>query len=268
MLELSRWIPFSLYAFAAVWYGFGLVSESEVHWALRIRRFDPVPGLVAVFGHLLQWALCAAYLGRLPFGTMWEALGLVTLVLAGSYLVIERLARSTALAGPFFGLCALASFFAAIHDEAPRWPSRLQSALFASHVTSGVIGLALLSAASLLAAAWLYQYRRLREREFTRISQRLPDLATLDRLFLASSSVGTVLLAIGGVLGVAWTNFYHLPLSGVLAKSSSVAATLIWNLGIQVLRQRNAFSSRGMAWMGFLGLIPVAIVIWAGARGI
>ena len=260
MPDLWRWIPPLLYGWAAVTYGARLPAfrdpRSGSRWV----------GLLAVSGHFLQLLALSVVQDRFPFGTMWEALSVATLVLAGSYLLLERLARSTALGLPFFLLSVVGTGFAAAHNEPARWPVRVQSTLFAVHVSMGVVGLGLLAASGLLAAYWLVLYRLLRGRRFGAFAQTMPDLATLDRLFMASSSLGTVLLACGAVLGIEWMRSYHIPLSAVFWKSATVFLVLVWNTVIPVLRRRQAWSSGWAAWMGFLGLVPIALLVWTGTR--
>lgn len=262
MSDLWRWIPPLLYGLAVVVYGTRLPSSRNPGRAWRW------VGPLAVGGHFLQLLALSSAQVRFPFGTMWEALSVSTLVLSGSYLVLERLARSTALGLPFFLLSVVGTGLSAFNDEPARWPVRVQSTLFAAHVSMGVVGIGLLAASGLLAANWLVLYRLLRGRRFGAFAQAMPDLATLDRLFLASSSLGTALLAAGAVLGLEWMRSYHVSSSAVLWKSATVFLVLAWNAAIPVLRRRQAWSSTWTAWMGFLGLVPLAFVVWTGTRAL
>jgi ABC-type uncharacterized transport system permease subunit len=219
-----------------------------------------------VAGHLLEFLVVSVAQHKLPFGTMWDALALSTLVLSCSYLAVERIARSKALGGPFYLLAAAGSAMAALNDGPDRLPMQLRSPLFALHVTLGTVGIGLLAAAGLLAAGWLLQYRLLRRRTFGGLVQNLPDLSTLERLFLALSALGTILLSIGAVLGWIWMRSDHYAYSTVFWKSGTVLLAIFWNAGILAVRQRNAWSSGWMAWMGFLGLVPLGLVVWAGTR--
>ena len=262
MSDLWRWIPPLLYGWAAVAYGSRLPATRNPDTA------SPWVGPFAVGGHFLQLLALSVAQQRFPFGTMWEALSVSTLVFSGAYLLLERLARSTALGLPFFLLSVVGTGLAAAHNEPARWPVWVQSTLFAAHVSLGVVGIGLLAASGLLAANWLLLYRLLRGRRFGAFAQTMPDLATLDRLFLASSSLGTVLLAIGAVLGLEWMRSYHIHLSAVFWKSATVLLVLVWNAFIPVLRRRQAWSSTWAAWMGFLSLVPLALVVWAGTRAL
>lgn len=263
MIESTRWIPPLAYLVACFPYLRQVVSA-------RPRTRIPVFawGVAATGIHLAQIAGTALARQRMPYETMWEAISVAVLVLMLSYLLLERLAKSDALGTPFFALAVLGTGFSALHTEPARWPSHIQSALFLTHVSMGVSGLALLTTASLLAAAWLWQYRQLRGRRFTDLSRRVPDLVTLDRLFLAASSVGAVLLALGGAMGFFWMRQWNIPITNGTAKSMTVITALLWNAGIAVLRQRGQFSSRHTAWLGLAGIVPVLLVLWAGTRGL
>lgn len=263
MIDLTRWIPPAAYLLAATVYLWQILSPRAAE-----RRWVGAWCLGAIGLHLAQILTTALTRQRLPYGTMWEAISVAVVVLMLSYILLERLARSEALGHPFLFLAALGTGFSALHTEPARWPMHVQSGLFLTHVSLGVSGLALLTTASLLAAAWLWQYRQLRGKRFTSLSQRVPDLVTLDRLFLASSSVGAVLLALGGALGLFWMSSWNLPMTNATAKSVTVVLALLWNAAIAVLRQRGQFSSRATAWWGLAGIVPVLLVLWAGTRGL
>ena len=263
MIESTRWIPPLIYLLACFPY---------LRQVLQVRPQGRLPviawGIVAVGIHAAQIVAMAVFRGRMPFGTMWEAISVAVLVLMLSYLLLERLAKSDALGTPFLILAVLGTTFSALHTEPARWPIHVQSSLFLTHVSLGVSGLALLTTASLLAAAWLWQYRQLRGKRFSTLSRRVPDLVTLDRLFLAASSVGAVLLGLGGAMGFLWMQEWNIPITNGTAKSATVITALVWNAGIAMLRQRGQFSSRSTAWLGLLGIVPVILVLWAGTRGI
>lgn len=260
--EWIHWLPVLVYAGLALhharrWSDSGPVNERDGR-ALRVG---------GVLAHGVGVASTAFLQGRLPFGTMWEALMLATLVLACGYLLVEHLARSSALATPFFGIAALGCILSAANHEAPRWPIHVPSNLFAAHVSFGITGIALLVVSGLLAAAWIVQYRELRARRFGRISQRLPDLSSLDRLMWAFSVVGSVLLLAGAVVGILWLVSQGREFHSVLLKFSMVLTTLAWSFATHFSRWRRLVPAPVLAWMVVGGMVPVAIVVWAGAGG-
>jgi ABC-type uncharacterized transport system permease subunit len=263
MIEFSHWIPPAAYLAAAIVYLWQILSPRATE-----RRWVGAWCLGATGIHLAQIVATSILQRRFPYATMWEAISVAVVVLMLSYILLERLARSEALGHPFLFVAALGNGFSALHTEPSQWPIHVQSGLFLTHVSLGVSGLALLTTASLLAAAWLWQYRQLRGKRFTSLSRRVPDLVTLDRLFLASSSVGAVLLAFGGALGLYWIRSWNLPMTNATAKSVTVVVALLWNAAIPVLRQRGQFSSRAAALWGLAGIIPVLLVLWAGTSGL
>lgn len=263
MLDPTRWIPPLAYLVAVAVYAQQMLSApsgARPGWG----RW----GLAATGAHLLQIAALAIERGRFPYASMWEALSVAVAVFSLSYLVLERLARSDALGAPFFAMASLGTLASALHPEATRMPAHIQSGCFLVHVSLGVSGLALLTTSGLLSGAWLLQYRQLRSRRFTPLSRRAPDLVTLDRLSLVSSTLGTGLLTVSAILGVVWTIQWQVPVSDVTAKVAAVTLAIAWNIGIAGLRRREQFSSRTTAWLSLAGIVPVILVLWAGTHGI
>ncbi len=263
MLDPTRWIPPLAYLVAVAVYAQRMLSPTSVarpgwgRWAMA-----------ATGVHLVQIAALAIERGRFPYASMWEALSVAVAVFALSYLVLERLARSDALGAPFFAMAALGTLASALHPEATRLPAHIQSGNFLVHVSLGVSGLALLTTSGLLSGAWLLQYRQLRSRKFTPLSRRAPDLATLERLSMVSSAIGTALMAVSAVLGALWTIQWQVPVSDVTAKTASVPLAILWHLAIAGLRRGKGFSSRATAWLSLAGIGPVVLVLWAGTHGI
>lgn len=262
MSELLSWMPALLYGWAAT-----------AHWRrlLAASRGCSAPtwpvGAVAVGGHLVQVVALAAAAGRLPVGTMWGALSLSVLVFAGSYLLLERLAGSSSLGTPFFLLSSFASLLVSLNEAGARTVIVHRApALFTAHVALGVSGIGLLAASGLLAGAWLLLYRLLRDRRFGHFERNMPDLASLDRLFRMAAGIGTGLLAAGALLGLVWMRSAGIPLSMVAWKSGTVLFALVWNLAIPLSPRFPGFSPRRAAWIGFTGLVPLLLSVWAGVR--
>lgn len=261
MSDLWRWIPPFLYCWAVVAHWRGFLASPNGSW--RGRR---AAGVLAVGGHGLQICLLSIVSGRLPFGTMWEALSLSVLVLSGSYLLLERMARSSSLAVPFFLLSALASLLVTLNEGPARLRIVFRPVLFSIHVALGVSGIGLLAASGLLAGAWLLLYRLLRSRRFGEFEREMPDLASLDRLFTVASGLGTSFVAVAAVLGVVWMNGAGFHLESVYWKAGTIFLVVLWNGSIPLSRRLPGFAPTRSAWIGFLGLLPLAFAVWAGVR--
>jgi len=261
MSELWRWIPPFLYSWAVVAHWRGLLASPDASG--KGRR---IAGAMAVGGHGLQIVLLSIAFGRLPFGTMWEALSLSVLVLSSSYLLLERLARSASLGVPFFLLSALGSLLVTLNEGPARLQIISQPVLFSIHVALGVSGMGLLTTSGLLAAAWLLLYRLLRSRRFGNFEREMPDLASLDRLFRAASGLGTSLLTVAAILGVFWMQGAGFHLETVEWKAGTIVLVVIWNASIPLSRRFPGYAPTRAAWLGFLGLLPLAFAVWAGVR--
>jgi ABC-type uncharacterized transport system permease subunit len=262
MIEFLRWLPPVAHGLAA-----GL-------YLARFLRDPDSPGgssawasTLAVVLHSLVLAGIGAAQGRLPVASMGELLSFSALVLAASYLAVERLGRTEALGVFFLAPVTLASAISASIPVSPYWPEHLQTPLFALHASLGATALSCLFTSALLGGAYLLQYRQLERRQFGVLSRRLPDLPTLDRLFLLCGVFGTVLLVCSVVAGGVWMAQWQLPLRDATLKSALVGATVAWYSGLALLRSRTAFTARTSARLAMLGGILVVLVLFAGTHG-
>ena len=261
MHDPTRWIPAFAYLVAVAVYGRQILSQPRTGSTGTWRW-----GMAATGVHLLQVALQAFERGRLPYASMWEALSVAVAVFAVSYLVLERLAASDVLGAPFFLIAAAGTSIAAMHPEPQKLPAHIQSNEFLVHVSLGISGLAILTTASLLAGAWLLQYRQLRRRRFTPLSRRAPDLATLDRISTACLSVGLVMVCCASGLGAFWTLRWEIPIAQVLPKAAMVAFLALWYAVAMLLRRNGRIPARSAAGFALAGIVPVLLVLWVGSH--
>lgn len=262
MIEFLRWLPPVAHGLAASLY------------LARFLRDPESPGgssawasTVAVLLHALVLGSIGATQGRLPFASMGELLSVCALVLAASYLAVERLGRTEALGVFFLAPVTLSSAISASLPVSLYWPEHLRTPLFALHASLGATALSCLFTSALLGGAYLLQYRQLERRQFGRLSRRLPDLPTLDRLFLLCGVFGTVLLVCSVFAGGIWMDQWQLPLRDAALKSALVGATVAWYSGLALLRSRMAFTARTSARLAMLGGILVVLVLVAGTHG-
>jgi len=262
MIEFLRWLPPVAHGLA-----FGL-------YLARFLRDPDSPGgssawasTAAVVVHGLVLASIGATQGRLPFASMGEILSFSALVLAASYLAVERLGRTEALGVFFLMPVTLATSISSSLPVSLYWPEHLRTILFAVHASLGATALSCLFASALLGGAYLLQYRQLERRRFGRLSRRLPDLPTLDRLFLLCGVFGTGLLVASVLAGTLWMHQWDLPLRDAGRKSIVVGATVAWYSGLALLRGRLAFTARTSARLAMLGGLLVVLVLLAGTHG-
>lgn len=263
MIEFLRWLPPVAY---------GLVASLYLARFLHDPEDEPLPSwswsaLHAVLVHLAVLVVMGAARSRLPFASMGEALSVSCLVLAASYVVVERLARTEALGVFFLIPVALGTGISAALPLSQVWPPHLRTILFAIHASTGATALACLFASSLLAGAYLLQYRQLERRRFGGLARRLPDLPTLDRFFHLCASCGTVLLVCSVGVGAIWIHQWSLSLEGAVLKTFLVCLAVVWYSVIGLLRQRQTFTARTSARLAMIGGIIVVSVLLAGTHG-
>lgn len=261
-MQTVQWLPPVLYGIAASLYLVRFLDRSR----------DDAKGLsqflsTALLVHFLSLVAQGILRGRLPFASMGEALSVSAFVLAVSYAVIERQARTASLGVFFLAPVFLATALSAGAISATPWPPRLQSWLFALHASTGASALALLFASSLLGGAYLLQYRLLESRRFGSLSRGLPGLPVLDRCSRLCGSIGTVLLAVSAISGGVWIAAWHLALGHATAKTVITLSTVLWFSGIALLGRRKSFTSRSSARLAMLGGILVVLVLLAGIHG-
>jgi len=263
MIEFLRWLPPVCYGLVASLYLARFLRDPEQ------KPLDPAPWVApaAVAVHFLVLSGIGVFQWRLPFASMGEALSVSCFVLALAYVAIERMARTASL-GVFFLLpVGVGTVISSAMPPSDRWPVYLQTWLFAFHASLGAASLACLFASSLLAGAYLLQYRQLERRRFGELSRRLPDLPTLDRFFHLCGSGGTVLLVLSVLAGAVWIHQWNLPLGAVGLKSLLVGIAVLWFSGVALLRQRRAFTAKTSARFAMIGGIIVVLVMLAGAHG-
>lgn len=262
MLEWMWWIPPLGHGFAAA-YSFsrlGRDSKPVAGWGGWV-----VPAATALHGLVL---LFFGWLhGRIPFASMGEALSVSCLVLALAYLAVERLARTESLGVFFLVPVTLGTAVSASLPQVERWPLHLRSPLFAIHASLGATALAFLFSSSLLAGAYLTQYRLLEQRRLGGLAAKLPDLSTLGRFFHLCGSLGTAMLVASVGAGALWIHRWGLSLEGAFWKTVAVGVAISWFAGVDLLRLRKAFTARTSARLAMIGAIVVVLVLLAGTHG-
>lgn len=256
------WVPAVVYGLVATLYLLWLLDGEHAETRALLRLL-----VGALLVHAVSLAFEGASRGRLPFGSMGEALSVSAFFLGLAYAVIEWRVRTASLGVFFVATVFLATVFSTAIPMSPPWPPHLHSPLFALHACSGAAALAVLFASSLLGGAYLLQYRQLENRRFGALSRRLPGLPTLERSFRFCGSFGTLLLVFSTVSGAIWIVVWRLSLDGALWKSVLVVSTVLWFSFATLLGRRRTFTSRAAARLAMLGGFLVVLVVLAGAHG-
>jgi ABC-type uncharacterized transport system permease subunit len=250
MGELLVWPTLIAYGEAAVAYagffrGHGDPTRLAI-WGVRI-------GWLAQTGLLVVQALDS---DGFPWGTWAGALNLFVWLVVGAYLIWGCSARYRMLGLAVMPLAAalLAAAWAGggtgvSKDDTAGW-------LLAIHVGLMLAALAGLTLAAGLAGLYLWQERRLKQRDASLLRLRLPPLESLDRLSARTAAISLAVLTAGIVVGLASFDRgdFDVPMAVTLAIWALYATGL-------VLRRETGLHGRRFAFLLLAGFALVAIVL-------
>jgi ABC-type uncharacterized transport system permease subunit len=250
MAELLVWPALIAYGEAAVAYAGTLRSTGTSArlgiWGVRI-------GWLAQTALLIVQALDT---DGFPWGTWAGALNLFVWLVVGAYLIWGCAPRYRLLGlgvMPFAVALLAAAWAGGGTGVSTRDPA---GGLLALHVGLMLAGFAGLTLAAGLAGLYLWQERRLKQRDTGLLRLRLPPLESLDRLSARTALISLVVLTFGIVVGLGSFD------RGDFDVSMGVALA-IWALYTTafVLRRELGLRGRRFAVLLVLGVALVAVVL-------
>ena len=215
---------------------------------------------VAVAIHLLLIGLRGISLGHLPFTTMSDTLGAVSIGLSLVYLFIElRLGIRTT--GVF--ILGLAFLFQAGSAGIMRAPGELdplfRSPLFGAHVVNALIGCAAIAVSAIYGMLYLLLRKNLKRQDFGRLYRKLPPLETLALMNYYAAAFGFLFLTISIGVGAYWaadaikTPWLQDPKTAV---ALAMWALLGFVVGVKLIGQ---WRPRWNAWCAIIGFIMMVL---------
>lgn len=209
-----------------------------------IGRIATVLLILAVVAHYYALLERSHAIHAIPYDDLYGSMSLFAWLLAVTYLGLEIYHRQRAVGSlvvPFVMLwLALA---VAVAPSSVQHQPPANGALFALHITIGILAYAAFAIAFLLSLIYLIQNRILRRGRPGLAFWRFPALEVLERMSRSSVWVGLVSLAIGTFLGFVWEH----ELTGHLALADpKVLATLV----VLVLYVVYLSIVRAPAWRG------------------
>ena len=228
--------------------------EAPPRWA---RTAGPLLVLLH-FGGLFGLGMA---IGRSPFSTLDQALSFLAFSLAALYLLLEATSRVAAYGGSFY---ALAAIVAAISvpglvraDTLTELPAANPTR--SMHVGLGLLSVAAVLVAGLLAMGYLNVYRRMKHRKLDEAPG--PSLSSFQRLTRNASFVGVLLLLPSLILGLVDALADGAP-SGLMFLTGAVGVQLVMLLAAAWLWWRRPLKGKTAAW---LNVAAAALVLIATA---
>lgn len=181
--------------------------------------------MLAIVAHYYALLERSRVIHAIPYDDLYGSMSLFAWLLAVTYLGLEMLHRQRAVGSlvvPFV-IIWLAVAVAVAPARVPQDPPA-NGALFALHITIGILAYAAFAISFLLSVIYLIQNRVLRRGRPGLAFWRFPALDVLELMSRSSVAIGLLALAIGAVLGFVWEH----RLTGHFAMADAkVVATLI-----------------------------------------
>ena len=160
---------------------------------------------VAVVLHGVAIVDLAMAYHHVPVANFYQALSLCAFLIALVFLAVEWRYSFSSTSVVLFPLVFLMTLVSAMERPLAAWPDpRVRGTWLVVHISLVLAGYAALLLTAVAAVAYLIQERRLKTKQAGRLFERLPPLATLDRMISNSLGVGFAFITLGVVFGVTW----------------------------------------------------------------
>jgi ABC-type uncharacterized transport system permease subunit len=249
---------------AAALYSCGLLYALIYLFRKTTRLFLPALvafGTGAVF-HLVSIVELWAESGHLPLSNFYETSSACAFLLAILFLIGYTYYRIAIFSVCIFPLVFFMTLIGGTEFPVARWSPQVRDIWLVLHITTVLIGYAALIFAAIASVYYLLQERQLKRKEVAPSANRLPPLATLDKIITQSMNAGFVFMTLGTLSGVIWaflergTNWIGNP------KIAFFLFTWAFYLAMIFLRTSAGWRGRRLAWLA-VGVLGCSIITWA-----
>jgi ABC-type uncharacterized transport system permease subunit len=250
---------------AAALYSCGLLYALIYLFRKSTRLFTPalVAFATGTVLHLVSIVELRAETGHLPLNNFYETSSVCAFLIAVLFLLVYSYYHIAIFGVCLFPLVFLMTLIGATEFPVASWGNpQIRNAWLISHITSVLIGYAALILAAVASIYYLLQERHLKRKSVTPASNRLPPLATLDRVITQAMNTGFVFITVGALSGVVWVS--------IETGTRWVLDPGIWfflftwafYLAMIFLRLSAGWRGRRIAWLA-VGVLSCSIITWA-----
>ena len=200
--------------------------------------------------------------GHLPLDNFYETSTICALVLAVLFLAGYGIYRIASFGVCIFPLVFFMTLIGVTEFPVAPWGRQVRNIWLVLHISTVLIGYAALIFSAIASIYYLLQERQLKRKDVTPAANRLPPLATLDRIVTQSMNIGFVFITIATVTGVIWaflesgTNWIGNPKIAFFLFTWAIYLAMIF------LRISAGWRGRRMAWLA-VGVLGCSLVTWA-----
>ncbi|MBV9611393.1 MAG: cytochrome c biogenesis protein CcsA [Acidobacteriaceae bacterium] len=221
----------------------------------------------AVF-HLVSLVELRAETGHLPLNNFYETSSICAFLVAVLFLLAYTYYRVAIFGICLFPLVFFMTLIGATEFPVPTWTSpQVRNIWLILHISSVLIGYAALILSAVASVYYLLQERQLKRKDVTPSANRLPPLATLDRVITQSMNAGFVFITVGTVTGVIWA-FIESGTAWILnPKIAFFLFTWAFYLAMIFLRVSAGWRGRRIAWLA-VSVLGCSLITWATHEGL
>jgi ABC-type uncharacterized transport system permease subunit len=255
---------------AAALYSLGLIYALLSLFGKARRLFTPALiafGAGIVF-HLVALVEFRAETGHLPINNFYETSSICAFLIGVLFLLAYTSYRVAILGVCIFPIVFFMTLIGATEFPVTTWTSsQARSLWLVIHISTVLIGYAALILSAVASIYYLLQERQLKRKAVTPSANRLPPLATLDRLITQSMNAGFVFITLGTITGVVWAFVESGTQWIVNPKIGFFLFTWAFYLAMIFLRVSAGWRGRRIAWLA-VSVLACSLITWATHVGL
>ncbi len=255
---------------AAALYSFGLLYALIYLFRKSARLFTPalIAFAAGAIFHLVSIVELRAETGHLPLNNFYETSSICAFLIAVLFLLAYSYYRISIFGVCLFPLVFFMTLIGATEFPVASWSSpQVRNIWLIIHISTVLIGYAALILSAVASVYYLLQERQLKRKDVAPSSNRLPPLATLDRVITQSMNVGFVFITVATITGVVWA-FIERGTGWILdPKIAFFLFTWAFYLAMIFLRVSAGWRGRRIAWLA-VSVLGCSMITWATHVGL
>jgi ABC-type transport system involved in cytochrome c biogenesis permease subunit len=255
---------------AAALYSCGLLYALIYLFQKSTRLFKPalVAFTIGTVFHLVSIVEFRAATGHLPLNNFYETSSMCAFLIALLFLFVYSYYQLAIFSVCLFPLVFFMTLIGATEFPVGRWSNpQIRNAWLIVHIAAVLIGYAALVVAAVASIYYLLQERQLKRKKVSPSGNRLPPLATLDRVITQCMNAGFVFITVGTVTGVIWAFIESGTRWITDPKIAFFLFTWAFYLAMIFLRVSAGWRGRRMAWLA-VSVLGCSIITWATHVGL
>jgi ABC-type transport system involved in cytochrome c biogenesis permease subunit len=250
---------------AAALYCCGLLYALIYIVTKSTRLFKPalIAFAIGTVFHLVALVEFRIDTGHLPLGNFYETSSICAFLIAVAFLLAYSYYPIAIFGVCLFPLVCLMTLIGATEFPVASWSNPgTRNAWLVVHIATVLVGYAALILSAVASIFYLLQEQQLKRKKVAPAANRLPPLATLDRIITQSMNTGFVFITIATITGVVFASIESGTRWIADPKIAFFLFTWAFYLAMIFLRTSAGWRGRRMAWLA-VSVLACSILTWA-----